>query len=178
MCSDDTIIATMSYRIDGTSKIVFRAYNSSNSYQQAQELFFEEAAYTLVATNNCETVILSPIYSSSTKIFILHRNTTGHFVMFSNHSGSTFTRRSCIHPDGDFFILTSKNGSDVWLRNGESGDYAYHSTVGSSLENYVSCAINREMIVLTDEKSSVSFSLYYPETEIEDPPEYGEKIGV
>lgn len=181
MCTDDIIIAPIYYLVDGTLRAAMRVYNTSNNYQLAQELFVEETeiAYTLIATDDCETVVLSPFYSSSPKkVYLLHRNSTGHFVIFNSYSSprNNWTFKSCIHPDGDFFILPRKNGSDVWLRDGASGDYAYHSTIGSPLKDYRSCAISHQLIALGDTTGNVNYSLYYPV--IEDPPEYGKKIGV
>ena len=89
-----------------------------------------------------------------------------------------YTYKACIHPDGDFFILARYYGADLWLRDNESGDYAYHSTIGSSLGIYRSCALSREVIVLGDYRNNVIFSLYHPEAEIEDSVEYGRKIEV
>ena len=46
--------------------------------------------------------------------------------------------------------------------------------------DYYSCAINHDMVALSDMNKQVSFSLYTQQTgtEIEDPPGYGRKIEV
>ena len=162
MCNDNTILATIYYVADGASG--FRVYNSTN-YQQTQELLLEETgfSYTLSATDDCETVVLSPLYTSYVgKIYVLHRNATGHFVMFNNYTQprDTPTSKSCIHPDGDFFIIARYYGGDVWLKNSETGEYAYHSTVGNTSQSYYSCAISRELIGLGGTSGNVGFSLY------------------
>ena len=88
MCSDNTILATIYYPVDGTWRAGFRVYNSTN-YQLTQKLLLEETGfyYTLSATDDCETVVLSPFLTHSVgKIYVLHRNATGHFVMFNNYT--------------------------------------------------------------------------------------------
>ena len=163
MCSDNTILATIYYSVDGTYRAGLGVYNSTN-YQPTQELLVEETKvqYTLSATDDCATVILTPIFKSPGKIYVLHRNATGHFLMFSNYTQprNVYTDFPCIHPDGDFFILAKSNGGDVWLRNDESGEYTFHSTIGDSSQEYASCRINNELIVLGDRRGNVHFSLY------------------
>ena len=164
MCSDNTILATIFYFVDGAYRAGLRVYNSTD-YQSTQELLVEETGvkYTLSATDDCETVVLTPSFTYSVgKIYVLHRNATGHFVMFNNYTQPrhAHTSKSCIHPDGDFFIIARHDGSDVWLKNYQTGEYAYHSTVGNSSRNYYSCAINRELIGLGGVNGDVGFSLY------------------
>ena len=118
--------------------------------------------YTLSATDDCETVVLNPVFTSFTgKIYVLHRDATGHFVMFNNYTQprDAYTSKSCIHPDGDFFIIPGYRGGDVWLKNYQTGEYAYHSTLGTTSQNYYSCAISHEMIGL-GASENVGFSLY------------------
>jgi hypothetical protein len=136
MCSDNTILATIYDRVNGTYRAGLGVYNSTN-YQFIQELLVEETniKYTLIATDDCATVILIPFFTSSPgKIYVLHRNATGHFVMFNSYTQprDTHTLKSCIHPDGDFFIIARFHGGDVWLKNYPTGEYAYHSTVGNT----------------------------------------------
>lgn len=116
-----------------------------------------------MGTDDCGTVILSPYYEIGGKIYILHRNETGHFVM-SNYSSPRDDKpiNPCIHPDGDFFVLPRYYGSDLWVKNHESGEYAYHSIIGSRLVNYTSCGINHDLIVLADRNNNTYFSLYNP----------------
>lgn len=99
--------------------------------------------YTLISTDDCQTVVLSPYYETTGNIYVLYRKNEGEFYIDSTYKSSRVDdkyRKTCIHPDGDFFMNTRDGGSDIWVRNSEGDDYVFYSSIANSS---FSCAISR-----------------------------------
>ena len=95
------------------------------------------------------------------------RDFHGQFMNHSRHLSprtNSFYSKSCIHPNGEFYVDGRTGGGDVWIKNSEGIGYSYHSLLEESYD-IISCDINDELFVFSDRNGVV----YYSRFSIEDP---------
>jgi hypothetical protein len=57
-----------------------------DTFTFSQKIVLETREYTLAATDDCQTVVLTPINTGGGSIFIIGRNSEGKFSEQSQHS--------------------------------------------------------------------------------------------